>query len=903
MNITETRVFRGPNLYSRYDKVIRLTLDLEEMEHYPSNELENFAARLVEAIPSLQSHRCSEGVLGGFVNRLRRGTWMGHVIEHVAIELQSLAGSEVGFGKTRGTGVPGMYYVIFEYQEEKVGLAAVDLAIRLVRSLFPPDLPSALPVEERQLFNFQKEKEQLLELAADQMLGPSTHSLVRAAEKRNIPWLRLDEQSLIQLGYGIFQKRIQATITAHTSQIATEIASDKHLTNRLLHDSGVPAPVHRCVNSEEEAVEAAEEIGYPVVTKPINLSHGRGASLNLGEAETVREGFRQAREQGGLPVLVEQFLVGNDYRILVIDNQVVAVAQRIPGHVIGDGAHTIRELVEIVNADPRRGFGHEKVLTRLTLDYQARRLLDLAGLTPESVLPNGQICFLRSTGNMSTGGTAVDRTDVINLQNAELALSAARIIGLDVAGIDMITPDISQPVREMGGGIVEVNAAPGFRMHIAPSEGIPRDVAGPVIDMLYPPGARARIPIAAITGTNGKTTTTFMVGHILKMAGKFVGMATTDGIYLDGERYLAGDLTGPWSAHMILKDSRVEAAVLETARGGILREGLGFDECEVGAILNVSADHLGLKGVETVEQMAEVKSLVIEVVSKNGYAVLNGDDPVVSALAPVTPGKPVYFSMSGRNRLVSDHIQAGGRAVGLERGLNGYMITLYDNNQHIPVVYAHEIPATLDAQARFNIANALAATAIAYGLGVPVNDIRLGLQTFSASFQQIPGRMNVYDEHGFRVIVDYAHNPAAMQSMCDLVRATRRPLKIGVIAAPGDRRDVDIAEMGQIAAGAFDELIIKEEADLRGRVSGEVIRLLRQSAIDVGFPPEKITLAWTEPEGVQMALDRAVSGGLVVVFADEVENVWNQVVSWRCPVQNQLVREKKGVDKISRLER
>jgi cyanophycin synthetase len=883
MKVTETRIFRGPNLYSLHHPVIRYTLDLEELEEYPSNRLGDFVDRLMEAIPTLYEHRCSEGEPGGFLFRLRDGTWMGHIIEHIALELQSLVGTPAGFGKTRGEGNPGVYYVTFAYQQEKVGLAAGELAMRLVTSLIPQELPSAMPKEERREFNFQQELEELTQLATEVALGPSTRAIVEAAEKRDIPWIRLNEQSLVQLGYGKYQKRIQATVTSATNHIATEIASDKRLTNQLLDDAGIPVPCHDLAETEEEAVEIAKDIGYPVVTKPVDLSHGRGASMNLRDAEAVHKGFREAEKVGGTPVIVETYLTGNDYRVLIVNDRMIAVAQRIPAQVVGDGVHTIRQLVDEVNADPRRGIGHEKVLTRIHLNHQADSLLAQAGYTMDTILKKDEIFRLSSTANMSTGGTAIDRTNEIHYENIELARRAARAIGLDVAGIDIITPDISRPLREVGGGIVEVNAAPGFRMHVAPTEGRARDVAGPVIDMLFPPGTPSRIPVAAITGTNGKTTTTFMVGHILQAAGYLVGLTSTNGVYIDGKRYLKGDMTGPWSARMVLQDPLIGAAVLETARGGILREGIGFDRCDVGAILNVTADHLGLRGVETVEQMAEVKGLIAELVSPKGYVVLNADDPLVAPMAQRSPGQPIYFCMSGKNKLVKEHISQGGKAVVLEKGMNGDMINLYDGSHMIPILWAHEIPATLDGRARFNVANAMAAAGIAFGLGVRVEDIRHGLETFATTYSQVPGRLNIYDECGFRVIVDYAHNPAAMQAMTDMVHGMRRPNKIGVISAAGDRRDADIMELGRMVGETFDEMIIKEDKNTRGRAPGEIGELLRKGMQEAGMRDDEITVMTDEMEATRVAMERAHPGDLVVVFADDVGGVWDQVTNWnRC---------------------
>ncbi len=910
MRILETRVYRGPNPYG-YRPLIRLILDLEDLEEYPTDKMPGFVDSLLALIPSLEEHGCSYGRPGGFIQRMREGTWPGHVVEHVALELQNLAGTPVTYGKTRtvpwaaipeeareeirqrrlphapeGEDAeewvrhnPGVYYVIYSYQEEKVGLAAGDLAIQIVRSLVPQDAPSALPAEERVAFNPRLAMEDLARLADRLAFGPSTGSLINAARKRGIPYIRLNEHSLVQLGYGIFQKRIEATVTSETRHIAVDIAQDKELTTRLLDDMGIPVPRQIVVQTEDEAVEAAERIGYPVVTKPLDASHGRGVSLNLSSPDEVRRGF-QAATQHRDDVIVESFLQGYDYRVLVVKGELIAVSQRIPGHVVGDGEHTIRELVDIVNSDPRRGVGHEKVLTRLQIDHQAERLMRQAGVTLDTVLPPDQVLYLRSTGNLSTGGTAIDRTDEIHFDNAEIAKLAAKVVGLDVAGIDFITPDISRSVREVGGGIVEVNAAPGFRMHVSPSEGKPRDVAGPVIDMLFPPGTPSRIPIAAITGTNGKTTTSRMVAHILKMSGKRVGLTTTDGIYINGERYLRGDMTGPWSARMVLKDPTVEMAVLETARGGILREGLGFDRCDVGAVLNISGDHLGLRGVETLEDLANVKRLVVEVVKDDGTSVLNADDPLVAAMVEHAEGKIFYFTMNPRNQIVRDHISQGGRAVVLEEGVNGQRITLYDGERYVPVLWTHLIPATLEGAAMFNVANSLAATAIAYAMGVTLENIRQGLRTFATTFFQTPGRLNVFDKYDFRVLVDYAHNPAAVRALADTVKRLRKPggRAIGVVAMPGDRRDQDIRDVAAIAAQTFDEIVIKEDASRRGRPPGEIARIMREAAVEAGMLDAYIDTVLDEIEAARYAMMRAQRDDLVVILADDITGVWKTVI-------------------------
>ncbi|MEN9935941.1 MAG: hypothetical protein RLZZ387_2520 [Chloroflexota bacterium] len=889
MRVVETRVYRGPSPYG-YRPAIRITLDLEELEEWPSARIPGFNERLLALVPTLADHGCSYGEPGGFVRRLSddngdgtHGTWMGHIIEHIALEIQSLAGTEVTYGKTRSVpDQPGVYHVIYSFREERVGLEAGELAMRLARSLLPPELPSALPPEELAAFDFTRERDELIARAQDIVLGPTTASLVEEARRRGIPAIRLDEHSLVQLGYGKYQQRIRASVTSKTSNIAVETASDKELTIRLLSDVGIPTPRNRLVRSAEEALAAADALDFPLVTKPLDVSHGRGISLNLRTPDEVRRGYEVASEYTR-SVLVETFLPGRDYRVLVIGGEVVAVAERVPAHVVGDGRSTIAELIERVNADPRRGFGHEKVLTRIKVTHQSELLLERAGYTLKTVLRDGERFFLASTANLSTGGTAIDRTTEIHYETRELARRAAMVIGLDVAGIDIVTPDISQPLREVGGGVVEVNAGPGFRMHIQPSDGQGRNVARHVIDSLFPPGTPARVPIVSITGTNGKTTTTRMVAHILKMDGRRVGMTTTDGIYIDGQLYMRGDMTGPWSARMVLRDPTVDAAVLETARGGILREGLGFEQCDVGAVLNVSNDHLGHRGVNTLDDIAWVKGVVVESVRKDGASVLNADDPRVAAMAEAAGGRVVYFSMHGgesASALVRGHIASGGCAVVLQHGVRGDMLAIYDDEQYIPLLWTHLIPATLEGKALHNVANALAAAAVSYALGVGVENIRQGLRTFTTSFYQTPGRLNVFDEHPFRVIVDYAHNPAAFRAMSELVARLRpnHARVIGVVSAPGDRRDEDIREDAQVAAGMFDVMVVKEDDDRRGRQIGAIAALMCEAALAAGKRPDEIVTVLDEREAVRHALSLARTRDLVVVFADAITPVWKEVI-------------------------
>ncbi|UBV44940.1 cyanophycin synthetase (plasmid) [Deinococcus taeanensis] len=892
MTVLEKQIYRGPNLYG-YGPMIRFQLDLGALEAHPTNTLPDFTDRLLTLLPSLHKHGCSYRKPGGFVRRLRDGTWLGHVAEHVALDLQSLAGTPVTYGKTRSVrGRPGVYNVLYAYREERVGLMAGLSALRLISSLLPPELqgleglsrlvPSSLSTPDLDgPFDLEAELNGLRTLVRRYALGPTTHSLVHEAEARGIPWLRLDDESLVQLGYGRYQQRIRASITGRTSHIATMTASDKALTKRLLDRAGLPVPQGEVVRSADEAVDAARRLRGPLVTKPLDGNHGRGVSLQLRTPEEIRAGFAMAREHSR-SVVVETYFPGNDHRVLVVNGEVVAVAERVPAHVVGDGVSTVAQLVEVVNRDPRRGEGHEKVMTRIRLGAAELDVLARRGRTPETVPAEQEVVFLCDTANLSTGGTAIDRTDVIHPDNATIARRAAKVIGLDVAGIDLISPDISQSVHETGGGIVEVNAAPGFRMHLQPSEGEGRNVAAPVIDHLFPQGTPCRMPIISITGTNGKSTTARMVAHILTHAGKTVGLTTSTGVYIGGEQILSGDTTGPKSAKVVLSDPSVEVAVLETARGGILREGLGFDRCDVGAVLNVQPDHLGLKGIETLEDLAWVKSLIVEVVAENGTSVLNADDPLTLRMRRRARGTLVLFSMRGAAACSPEllaHIAEGGAAVVCEPTVLGDELVLYQGRRRRPILLAREIPATLGGAAQVNVQNALAAAAIALAQQVTLPVLRTALASFSTDFEQNPGRLNLYTGHPFHVLLDYAHNPSGLGQLRDLVRQLRPASGrvIGVMGVAGDRRDEDIRQMGALAAETFDELIVREDEYRRGRAAGEGARLLVEGAANAGMSTERIQTVLPEPDAVQAALSAAKAGDLVVILVTEVEQTWAQI--------------------------
>ncbi|MDA5093696.1 cyanophycin synthetase [Aliiroseovarius sp. KMU-50] len=881
MKIISTNVFVGPNVWASFP-VIRHIIDLGVLEEWPSAKIgAEFIDALIEALPGLAEHGCSYREPGGFIRRLREdeGTWMGHVLEHCAIEVQNVAGTDVTFGRTRSTGVPGQYNMVYAYRQRDVGLAAGKLAMRLLMHLLPQSLKDQTDYDFDDDFDWEDELRSFVLRAQRKEFGPSTGSLVKAAEERDIPWIRLNEGSLVQFGHGKYQKRIQATITSETKHIAVEISCDKEDTHNLLNDLGLPVPQQRMVYSAREAVRAAERIGHPVVVKPLDANHGRGVSINLNSAEEVEAGFAEAKEHSrSRAILVESFITGFDHRMLVVDNKLVAVAKRVPGHVVGDGKHSISELVDIVNEDPRRGIGHEKVLTMLEIDTQAKRLLDGAGHTAETVLPDGEVFYLRSTANLSTGGTAIDLTDVVHPDNRDMAERAIMAVGLDVGGVDFLIDDITKSYKEIGGAIVEVNAAPGFRMHVAPSEGEPRDVAGNVIDMLFPVEEPRRIPIAAITGTNGKTTTSRMLSHIMKASGNIVGLTSTDGVYVDGKLSVKGDMTGPKSAQIVLRDPLVDFAVMETARGGLVRSGLGYQRSDVAACLNVSADHLGLGGINTVEELAVVKRVVVE--SATGTAVLNADDINCLKMADYANAQTIFYvTTNPNNNLVKEHIKAGGKAIVLEQGMNGDMLTIYDNGMHIPVLWSHLIPAALEGKAIFNVQNAMFATAMAYSFGVDLDNIRHGLRTFDTSFFQAPGRMNVFDEHPFKVILDYAHNPAAlgaMSAMSDRMDVEGR--KICVLSMPGDRRDEDIADAASVLANHYDHYICKADDRRRGRGHDEVPKMLQAGLIAHGVTEGSISVIPDETEAVNAALAMAAPGDLLVIFGDNTTRCWKQII-------------------------
>jgi cyanophycin synthetase len=856
MKILSIQALRGPNIWSvNRKKLIQMRLDLEELEQSPTDKIPGFGERLEKLIPSMFDHRCSEGKPGGFFSRVKRGTWMGHVIEHIALEIQTLAGMNTGFGRTRETKTKGIYNVVFDYVEEKAGMFAAESAVKIAEALI-----------NNVDYDLAADIRAMREIREDERFGPSTGSIVEEAIARDIPYIRLNRHSLVQLGYGVNQVRFQATMTAKTSNIAVDIACNKEETKNMLENAAIPVAKGDILRSEERLEEVIRRIGYPLVFKPVDGNHGKGASINVNTLEDAKAAFEYAQKYSRA-VVVEKFITGFDYRILVIDNKVVAAAQRVPAHVKGDGKLTIQELIDKENMDPRRGYGHENVLTEITVDRDTTDILAKKGYTLETIPAKDEICFLKSTANLSTGGTSIDVTDMMHPHNIFTAERISRVIGLDVCGIDIMAPNLTSPLNENGGVVLEVNAAPGFRMHLAPSEGLPRNVAAPVIDMLYPQGKPSRIPIIAVTGTNGKTTTTRLLAHIVKNNGYRVGFTTSDGIYVQNSLLEKGDTTGPLSTEFILKDPTVEFAVLETARGGILRAGLGFSRCDIGIITNIQEDHLGLNDIETLDDLTRVKAVVAKSIKKDGYAVLNAEDPYCVKLASDLDCRIAYFSLDEKNPVIVKHCKAGGIAAIYENGF----VTIKKGDWKIRIEKVTTIPLTMGGKATFMIANVLAATLAGYLYGFKTEDMRMSLETFVPSAAHTPGRMNIFNFKDFKVLIDFAHNSAGYRGISDFLSKIDSPHKIGIISGVGDRRDQDIKECGAIAAGMFDHIIIRQEKYLRGRTEQEIIDLIVEGIHSVN---KKISyeVIPKEIEAIKHAIYLAKAGTFITALSDVVTN-------------------------------
>ncbi|MCF8221954.1 MAG: cyanophycin synthetase [Bacteroidales bacterium] len=875
MEIREIRALRGANYYSRHP-VIYMQLDLGELEEKPSDTIPGFKGRIEKILPTLVEHNCSVGRRGGFFERIERGTWAGHIAEHVAIELQCLANMEVGFGKSYSTDEYGVYNIVFRYRDEEVGLEAGKFAVQIVNNLFNNKETDISPVIQR-----------LKEIRENNLLGPSTQSIVSEAQNRSIPVIRLNDDSYVQLGYGVHQRRIQATIIDSTSAIGVEIADDKKQTKDLLSKMGIPVPGGYTVETIPEALEAADAIGYPVTIKPVSGNHGRGITTNILSPADLETSFLNAKEFSN-SFLVEKFLVGADYRMLVINGKFIAAARRDPASIVGDGKSTIKELIDKINMDPNRGFGHEKILTRIKIDNMTERLLNQKNLNLQTVLPKDEKLYIKSTANLSAGGIAIDVTDEVHPMTKAITERISQIIGLNVIGIDLITKDHRVPLSNDNGGIIEVNAAPGFRMHLKPFEGKSRNVEGAVVDMLFPPGSKYDIPIVAVTGTNGKTTTIRLISHILGLNGNTVGMTSTDGIVISNDLIVKGDYSGPEGAKIVLMDAAIDHAVLEVARGGIVRRGLGYDESDVAVVTNITEDHLGDGGINTLEDLTRLKGTIVETVKPGGYAVLNADDDLVMTLKEKTKGQVILFSVEQDNPELIKHHAAGNVIVTLRDG----SVIIQKGSMISTIANVIEIPLTLEGNALFNVSNALAAVAATYALGLNDKQIRAGVTSFSPSIGQSPGRMNIIDMGKFKVMIDYSHNIGAVIATGKMLPFVAPGKKIRMAAGTGNRRTQDIIDFGASLAEFYDYVVIAD-SDPRDRSPGETCDLVQQGLIKGGYSKDNTKIILDEREATQEVLNMASDGDIVVIQADNVQQVINDVMDYKERITEEFVHSSK----------
>ncbi|MGE5654518.1 MAG: cyanophycin synthetase [Bacillota bacterium] len=856
MLLEEIKAIPGRNIHSHYP-VIRMVLRLDHLADQPTTVYPGFNDLILQMLPGLMQHSCSRGHSGGFVERLREGTLLGHVIEHVAIELQDLLGIPSRYGKTRRSLRPGMWEVVFEYQAREGALAAAEMAVEIAEAAL-----------ENRIVDIAPRLAEIRRLIAATELGPSTQAVCTAAKARGVSVWRLNNDSLVQLGTGCWQHRIQATMTGRTSAIAVDVACDKTITKQVLSACGIPVPYGDIARTEDGAVRIADELGGPVVVKPCDGNQGKGVTLNLTTHEEIRTAFRVAKSYSDR-VIVERYVEGRHYRVLVVGDSVIAASERIPAHVVGDGVHTIRELVEQVNMDPRRGEEHEKPLTKIKIDPVSLMLLARLNLTVSYIPAQGERVFLRENANLSTGGTAIDRTDEIHLANCELAIRAARVVGLDIAGIDLVTADITQPMVASGGAVIEVNAAPGIRMHHYPEQGKPRDVGGAIVDYLFPKGVTSEIPIIAVTGTNGKTTTTRLIAHALRSRYRQVGMTCTDGVYIGDLCVERSDATGPRSAQVLLRDPSVEVAVLETARGGIIRSGLGYNLANVAVVTNISNDHIGQDDIADLDELVHVKALVAEAVTPDGTVVLNADDPTRRRLADRARRQIIYFSMHAQNAAIRHHLAAGGKAV----FCRGDQVILGQGSDEELLLSIDHIPIALGGKAEHNVANAMAATAALWAFGLSPTEIRCALSNFTPSLEHNPGRQNLFEVDGIQVLVDYGHNEDGYRQTLAMAKRFAPRRLVGVIAVPGDRQNSDVLTLGALAGAGFDRIYVKEDNDLRGRQRGEAADLLRQGCLSGGANPERLETILEEGQAVERAVLEAEAGDMIVIFYEKLDVV------------------------------
>lgn len=857
MIIQNFNVMSGPNIWSvERSRLIVMELDIEGLEDQPTNEIDGFYERITSLLPGLYEHQCSEDEPGGFFARVKEGTWIGHVIEHIAIELQIMAGIEAGFGQTRGTGVKGQYYVVFDCADEESGLLVAEKAVLIAQHLVDgtqTDIDQH--VEEIRVKNLENTP------------GPSTSSIIKEAASRDIPVIKLNDNSSWQLGYGCKQKRIYATITSSTSFNAVETVCDKEICRDLLKSMSVPVADGAAIESLDELKQLIDSLGFPLIIKPVNGNQGRGVTTDITTVEQAVKAFEFASAICKR-VIVERYIPGFDYRLLMVNGKLAAAAKRILPHVVGDGKSSVQQLIDEVNSDPKRGEGHENVLTKIHAGPATKSILDQKNYTLNTILKSKEVLYLDYAANLSKGGTAEDVTDQLHPDVIKLAERVSKITDLDICGIDLMAETLTKPLAETGGVVLEVNAAPGFRMHLAPSKGTSRNVAKPVLDMLFPEGINSRIPIMAVTGTNGKTTTTRLISHIMKEAGRRIGYTTTDGIYVNDELLMKGDCGGPKSAQLILKDPTVDTAVLECARGGILRAGLGFDRCDVAVVTNVTADHLGMKGIHTLDQMADLKSVVPESVHPEGHAVLNADDDRVYAMRKNIKCKPVLFSMKDDCSRLKKHRKTGGLCV----GFTDNAVTIWDGPDTHLIDHVKDMPLSFEGRALFMIENILAAVAAAYTQKISPEVIRKSLRTFKPSPEQTPGRMNLFQFENYDVLVDYCHNPAGLVAIKEFIDNSSYLYKTGIICGIGDRRDEDSLEIGRLSAELFCKIIIREDTDLRGKGAGETSAIVKRGVESSCFNPPIVSIP-NEKQALLFAMDNTLPGTLIMLCVQQIEEI------------------------------
>jgi len=840
---------------------------LGELVNVPTCDIAGFNEQLLKFFPGLMDHKCSLGYRGGFVKRLEEGTYLAHVIEHLCLEIQNILGFDAKFGKARNI-QDDLYQIIYEHINPVIGNACGFAAINIINAII-----------EGRYKDIEQEIEKLNDLCKRYSFGPSTSAIIDEAKKRGIPVREIANSGMLRLGYGKYQKYISATLYENTSSIAVDIACDKALTKAILDEVAIPVPRGGICIFEHEALKIAEDIGFPVVVKPKCGNKGKFVFLNIQNREELISAFHKVKTYDE-EVIIEKYITGRDYRLLVVGGKMVAASERIPAHVVGDGIHNVKELIKIENKNKLRGDGHEKPLTKIKIDEQVIEMLNKQGFSLETVVEKDHIIWLRGNANLSTGGIPIDCTEEVHEENCRVAELAAKTIGLDIAGIDMVIPDISKPISHNFGAIVEVNAAPGIRMHLYPAKGKPRNVASPILDMIFPTGTPSTIPIISVTGTNGKTTATRMISSILQKHGYTVGMTTTHGIYINKECIEKGDTTGPKSALRILNNREVDAAVLETARGGIIREGLAYDKADVAVFTNLSSDHLGFDGIGTMEDLLHVKSLVIEAVKENGASVLNADDEYVMKVRNYAKGRIILFSMDAGNKYIIEHLNSGGSCIFVKDG----NILLSNNGFAEVVIEVNRIPATMKGTLKHNIYNSMAAIGAAYALKISLDTIRKALENFAADAESNPGRFNLYDLEDYKVILDYGHNLDGYRVTIEGIKKLDPARIIGIIGVPGNRRDEDIREIGKFSGQVFNNIIIKEDKDLRGRLPLEVANILRKGALESGMDQKHIKVIPEEETALKYALKKAKKGDIIVVFFEEMEplvKIINQHIALR----------------------